>query len=127
MRAARRGRAFELTCARHAPLIARELGFHGIEYSFGPYFRAANDTVKGALVDLVFDRADNVLTLCEMKCSRRLIGRNVVQEMELKAELLRNAFPAKTIQNVLVYHGSIASSVAKSPYIYRALSSDVLF
>ncbi len=122
-----RGRAFELTCARHAPLIAHELGFHGIEYSFGPYFRAANATVKGAQVDLVFDRADNVLTLCEMKCSRRPIGQNVIREIEQKADLLRDAFPTKTIQNVLVYHGSITGSVAKSPYIYRALSSDVLF
>jgi hypothetical protein len=47
--------------------------------------------------------------------------------MEQKAALLRDEFPGKTTQNVLVYHGSIAGSVSKSPYIYRALSSDVLF
>lgn len=122
-----RGRAFELACATHAPLIARELGFHGIEYSFGPYFRAANASGAGVQVDLVFDRADNVLTLCEMKCSRRPIGKSIIPEMEQKAALLKAAFPGKTTQNVLVYHGSIASSISSSPYIYKTLNSDVLF
>jgi len=121
-----RGRAFELACAAHAPLIAHELGFHGIEYSFGPYFRAASASSAGVQVDLVFDRADNVLTLCEMKCSLRTIGKSIIQEMEKKADLLRDAFPGKTTQNVLVYHGSIASSVTTSPYIYRTLSSETL-
>jgi len=121
-----RGRAFEVTCTHHAPMIAKALGFHGIEYSFGPYFRSATRDTKGLQVDLVFDRADNVLTLCEMKCSRNPIGKTVVDEMEKKAALLREAFPNKTVQNVLVYHGSITRSVSQSPYIYRALDSSIL-
>jgi len=118
-----RGRAFELACLQHAPLIARELGFHGVEYEFGPYFRMPRQGSKGVQVDLVFDRADNVLTLCEMKCSRAPLGKNVVDEMEEKAALLREAFPRKTVQNVLLYLGKITDSVARSPYLYRVMDA----
>jgi len=121
-----RGRAFELACARHARRIARALGFHGIEYRFGPHFRAAKAERKGVQIDLVFDRADNVLTLCEMKYSRQPIGKNVLTEMERKAALLTEEFPRKTIQNVLVYHGSVTAEVHRSPYLYKALDSSVL-
>jgi hypothetical protein len=122
-----RGRAFELTCAQHAHLIARALGFHGIEYGFGPYFRTPKKQRKGVEIDLVFDRADNVLTLCEMKCSRKRIGKSIVADMERKAAVLSEDFPRKTIQNVIVYHGSICADVARSPYIYEALDSGILF
>ncbi len=122
-----RGLAFEATCVQHAPLIARELGFHGIDYSFGPYFRAPGTDTKGVQVDLVFDRADNVLTLCEMKCSRNPVGKNVIDEMEVKAALLRDAFPRKTVQNVLLCHGHVTEPVTRSPYLYRVLDSTLLF
>jgi hypothetical protein len=39
--------------------------------------------------------------------------------------LLRDAFPRKTIQNVLLYHGAITSAVSHSPYLYRALDSGI--
>ena len=120
------GRAFEIACMQHAPVIARELGFHGIEYSFGPYFRTRGAEGRGVQVDLVFNRADNVLTLCEMKCSRNPIGGNVIEEMEAKAALLRDAFPRKTVQNVLLVHGAVADSVTRSPYLYRVLDSGAL-
>ncbi|MEN8255151.1 MAG: ATP-binding protein [Verrucomicrobiota bacterium] len=122
-----RGRAFEVACMQHAPNIAQALGFHGIEYSFGPYFRAGGPDGRGVQVDLVFDRADNVLTLCEMKCSRNPIGKSVIEEIERKAGLLREAFPGKTVQNVLLYHGSITKTVGQSPYIYATLDSNILF
>jgi uncharacterized protein len=122
-----RGRAFEMVCTRHAPMIARALGFSGIEYSFGPYFRAPKPGRQGVQVDLLFDRADNVLTLCEMKYSRTPIGKAVVAELEQKAALLQETFPRKTIQTILLYHGSTASSVAHSPYIHQTLDSSILF
>ncbi|MBT3378475.1 MAG: ATP-binding protein [Lentisphaerae bacterium] len=121
-----RGRAFEMMGMQHAPAIARELGFHGIEYSFGPYFRAPRSDAKGVQVDLVFDRADNVLTLCEMKCSRNPIGKGGVDDVEAKAALLREAFPRKTIQSVLLCHGSVTDLVTRSPYVHRVLGARTL-
>jgi hypothetical protein len=37
----------------------------------------------------VFGRADNVLTVCEMKYSRNAVGVEAIAEMERKIELLR--------------------------------------
>ncbi len=121
-----RGHAFEFVCTQHANRIAETLGFSGIEYTFGPFFRARNARSSGVQADLVFDRADNVLTLCEMKCRQRPLGKTVVDEIKQKAATLRDLFPTKTIQNILVYHGSITKEVELSPLIYRTLDSSVL-
>lgn len=40
--------------------------------------------------------------------------------------IARELFPRKTIQSVLVCHGSVADSVRRSPYIYRVLDSETL-
>ncbi len=121
-----RGRAFELTCMQHAPLIAKTLGFHGIEYDFGPFFKAARTKTVGMQADLVFNRADNVLTLCEMKYSQSPIGTGIIKDINKKADFLKKYFPSKTIQKVLIYHGSVTSGVSQSPYIYQAINSDFL-
>lgn len=120
-----RGRAFELVCAQHAHCLAKALGFSGVEYHCGPFFRVGKAEKKGVQIDLVFDRADHVLTLCEMKCSREPIGQFVINEMDCKAALLREQFPKKTIQNVLVYHGAITEAIEKSGYLYKVLNAEV--
>lgn len=122
-----RGRAFELICMQHAPLIAQAIGFHGIEYDFGPFFKSAKNSIGGIQADLVFNRADNVLTVCEMKCSQNPIGKSVIADLEKKEAVLREIFPNKTIQKVLIYHGSITSGASRSPYIYQTIDSDFLF
>jgi hypothetical protein len=70
-------------------------------------------------VDLLFARADNVLTVCEMKCSVAPLGMDVVREVERKVELLRRAFPSKTLQRVLVIQGEPSRAVVASGYFYR--------
>ncbi len=122
-----RGRAFELVCLRHAWEIAKALGFSGIQYTSGPFFRSARAGQSGVQIDLAFDRSDHVITACEMKCSRHPIGPEVIGAMEQKAAFLRQAFPRKTIQNVLIYHGALTREVEYSPLIQRKLSSACLF
>jgi hypothetical protein len=77
----------------------------------------------GLQIDLLFSRADNVITLCEMKCSVSPIGTGVVKEVERKAELLRRAFPSKTIQRVLVVHGEPSRDLVRAGYFYRIIRS----
>jgi hypothetical protein len=118
-----RGRAFEEVCMRHTQRIAHILGFSGIDFSCGPYFRAPSRTKTGLQVDLLFSRADNVLTLCEMKCSAAPVGKGVVTEVEKKAQFLHAAFPSKTIQRVLVLHGEPSSELVKTGYFYKIIRS----
>ena len=77
-------------------------------------------------VDLIFDRDDNVLTLCEIKSSRSVIGAGVIEEIEHKREILQTIYPRHTIQPVLIYDGRISKDLMNSPYIYRKINATEL-
>jgi len=118
-----RGQAFEHLCLAHTRRIAEILGFSGIDFSVGPYFRAPAKGMDGLQIDLLFSRADNVISLCEMKCSVAAIGTGVTREVERKVELLRAEFPSKTIQRVLVIHGRPSRELSQSGYFYRIIKA----
>lgn len=121
-----RGRAFEYVCLDHALRIATLLGFPGIDFSFGPYFRAGSKAATGLQIDLLYDRADRVLTLCEMKCSGQPVDRSVEQEVARKVQLLEQAYPRRTVQRVLVVHGEVSRDLERSGFFYRILRSEQL-
>jgi hypothetical protein len=116
-----RGQAFEHLCLAHTRRIAEILGFSGIDFSVGPYFRAPAKGKDGLQIDLLFSRADNVISLCEMKCSVAPVGIGITEEVERKVELLRAEFPSKTIQRVLVIHGRPSRELSQSGYFYRII------
>jgi len=63
------GKSFELTCLREASKIAGILGFGGIRFEAGPFFQhGKKGDLVGVQFDLVFGRADKVVTVCEVKC-----------------------------------------------------------
>lgn len=118
-----RGKAWENLCIRHARRIAEILGFSGVDFSCGPYFRSPSRDRTGLQIDLLFSRADNVVTLCEMKCATTPIGMSTVKEVDRKATLLQRAFPSKTIQRVLVLHGEASREVVSAGYFYKVIHS----
>ena len=67
------GFSFELVCLMHLRQMKRSLGIGGIstEASAWRYvpLKAAKSQEKGTQVDLLIDRADRVINLCEMKFS----------------------------------------------------------
>lgn len=60
------GRAFELLCLWHVPQITRALGIWGVSVSVQAW-RSRSQSIPGAQVDLVLNRADNVVNLREIK------------------------------------------------------------
>lgn len=121
------GRAFEYLCMDHAGKICSILGFSGIEFSFGPYFEAHGNNKAGVQIDLVFDRQDNVITLCEMKYSLTPVGMDIIKEVERKVEILKSRFKKKTIQKVLISRSSPTKNLAASGYFYRIIRPDEFF
>ena len=93
------GLAFEQFCYQHAGLLARKLGFSAVAYEYGSWFRRGDQTT-GAQVDLLFRRADRVITLCEVKF-REDVGREVIDEVERKVTALR-ALAGHPVERVLV-------------------------
>ncbi len=121
------GRSFEYLCLQHADLISRQLGFSGIDFTVGPYFAPTKRGRVGVQVDLVFDRADGVLTVCEMKYSRRPVGTEVIADMERKVQFLQRAADRKTIQRILIVHNEPSPALVKSGYFYRIIDASRLF
>ena len=121
------GRAFEYLCVDHAAKISEILGFSGIEFSFGPYFNAPKKNSSGVQIDLLFDRNDNVMTLCEMKYSLTPAGTGIIEEIERKAEVLRNKFKGKTIQKVLISCSGATNDLISSGFFYRIIKPDEFF
>ena len=62
-----RGNAFETVCLEHIPQIKSALGISGIESS--EYSWRSKKKKGGAQIDLLIDRRDDVINLCEMKCT----------------------------------------------------------
>ena len=61
------GFAFEELCFVHRKQIAKALGISGINAIFLPWRHIGDSESDGAQVDMLIDRADNMVDLCEMK------------------------------------------------------------
>ncbi len=63
------GFSFETICMIHLEQIKRKLGISGISTTTSSWRKLGNDEDKGTQIDLVIDRADRIINLCEMKFS----------------------------------------------------------
>lgn len=117
------GHAFEHMCVQHAMEIAQLVGFSAVDYSMGPYFVPHNRGPKGLQVDLVYDRADNVLTVCEMKYSTNPVGLEVISAMKRKVDLLRPLAQGKTFQPVLIVHPCATRELINQRYFYKIIEA----
>lgn len=61
------GYAFENVCIRHIDAIKTALGISGIYTQISSYLHKGNDIEPGFQIDLLIDRADNAVNICEMK------------------------------------------------------------
>ncbi len=63
-----RGLAFEDVCMVHSEQIRRALGIEGIQVDFSPWHYVPTDkNEKGAQIDLLINRSDRIINICEMK------------------------------------------------------------
>ncbi|MBQ7191724.1 MAG: AAA family ATPase [Paludibacteraceae bacterium] len=64
------GLAFEMLCLNHIEQIKRALGISGIQTKVYSW-RTPKDAERQAQIDMVIDRADRAVNICEMKYSRQ--------------------------------------------------------
>jgi uncharacterized protein len=112
---------FERFVAQHGTRIAAILGFDGIEYDFGPYFGRG---APGVQVDLVFERADKVTTIVEVKYNRMPVGREIVADFERKCALYPKR--GRSIRRVLVAAGGASPELVKLAHFDRIITLDEL-
>jgi hypothetical protein len=117
------GRSFEYLCLQHALEISRIVGFSAVDFKMGPYFSPGHRGTPGVQIDLVFDRADNVLTVCEMKYSGKPVGIEVIASMRRKIEILQHLAKGKTIQPVLIVREPPSQHLLDQAYFYKIIEA----
>ena len=65
-----RGLAYERLCVSHIPQIKAALGISGVHTDVYSLRTEASGSSRGAQIDLLIDRKDGIVNLCEMKYSR---------------------------------------------------------
>lgn len=61
------GYAFENLCMKHIPQIKKALGISGVFSQSYSFFKKGTEEEQGAQIDLLIDRKDQVINLCEIK------------------------------------------------------------
>lgn len=117
------GKSFELFCFNHAGIIVEKLGFSGIDFNYGPFFKTRNISKQeqGFQIDLLFDRQDNVISLCEIKYTNKKIGIDIIDEVEKKVELLETVSGKKTIQKILITKNEVTRELFNKAYFYKII------
>ncbi len=93
------GYSFESICLKHIEKIKKTLGISGVSTRESCWFlkHGRNSSEQGAQIDLVIDRADNCINLCEIKFhnSKFKPDRKFVKTQMNKIEQFRNSTKTK--------------------------------
>lgn len=93
------GLAFENVCYKHIGQIGNALHLNNIAYLTGSwrFIPPKRSKDKGAQIDLIFDRNDDVITICEIKYSDKLfvIDKAYAKLLDQKIEIFEHHFPSK--------------------------------
>ena len=121
------GYCYERFCRKYHKQIATILGFPAINYRSGAYFNKKSAFEEpGYQIDLLFDRDDRVITLCEIKYTQGKVSSSVIDEFEKKLALFPNE-KNKTLQKVLITNNSLDINMKKRAYFDRVINLDDLF
>ena len=85
-----RGNAFEILCLNHIKEIKKSLGISGVETK--EYAWRSKKTSPGAQIDLLIDRNDGIINICEMKYSDKeyVITKEVENDLIHKRDAFRD-------------------------------------
>ena len=99
------GIAFEQVCLLHLPQMKKKLGIAGVNTKASSWFVHGNAENDGAQIDLLIERQDQIINLCEMKFSKNVftVTKEYEQELLRKEELfIQNAKPRQAVLLTLV-------------------------
>ena len=124
------GYAFENICLNHIDQIRKQLGISGIYTKVSSFFAQATEKRDGAQIDLVIDRNDKSINLCEIKYSQTAysLSKKDVEDIERKKQV----FSVRTNTNKHLFTTLIAANGAMQNdyllnHIDQVLTLDDLF
>ncbi|MFK7784489.1 MAG: ATP-binding protein [Crocinitomicaceae bacterium] len=125
------GYAFENVCAKHISSLKKALGIGGIQAEVSSFLHRKNDKYhKGFQVDLLIDRKDDVLTICEMKfySDEYKITSDYAKKIHTRREGMKALnSPKKHVEVVFISTFGVVDNEQRSDYVDHDLKMDVLF
>jgi len=82
-----RGFAFEELCFNHITQIKHALGIPQVSTTVSKWALQGNESTKGTQIDMIIDRADNIVDICEMKFTNGLFAINKNYDLILRERL----------------------------------------
>jgi len=99
------GYAFENVCILHINQIKKALGISGVACEISSWRKNADQNEKGTQIDLIIDRADNIINICEIKFyNKKLkIDKKMYHNIQTKKWVFENNMKSnKAVHNVLI-------------------------
>jgi hypothetical protein len=86
------GYAFESICLKHLPEIKKALGISGVFSNSSAFYHKGADGMDGCQIDLLIDRDDRVINLCEIKwaTSEFILTKSYAAELRKKVALFKH-------------------------------------
>lgn len=123
------GLTYEQVCKDHIPQIKKKLGISGIMSTVSSWCKKGSDTEDGAQIDMLIDRRDHVISLCEDKFSTHEyeITKDYDASLKNKVAVFRDSTKTKkTIQVILITTYGLKKN-CYSNYVGKVILMDDLF
>ena len=124
------GYAFEAICWKHIDAIKDALGLAAIHVNWGDWRYIPERSNKGAQIDLVLDRDDDCITLCEIKHTEKnfVISKSYAKDIEARQAIFKEQTRTKKqIQWCLITNNGVARNEYFKTLINHVIVMDDLY
>ncbi len=99
-----RGIAFEEICQLHVEQIKRALQIGAVSSQESSFILHGDDGHEGMQIDLLIDRADDVVNVCEMKYCKGefIVTKSYAEKIARRIATLEKLFPSKTFNPTII-------------------------
>jgi uncharacterized protein len=124
------GIAFENTCKMHIPQIKGALRIGGVLSSHSGWHHRGNSEMSGAQIDLLIDRDDKVVNICEMKYynNKIVLTKEMADNIRTKmASFQYHTGTKKTLMPILLSPYGINDNMHSNGFIQKSIELNHLF
>ena len=125
------GHAFEMLCLKHVKQLRQALGIASVQTTHTAWrYRPKSKKEAGAQIDLLIDRADHIINLCEMKFTDEpfVIDKKYAEVLKMKREVFqRRTGTRKTLFMTLVSANGVVTNDARQQLIQSTVEMEALF
>ena len=125
------GLAFERVCLCHIPQIKAKLGISGVLTNYCAWRTEADDElgICGAQIDLLLDRKDNIINICEMKYSKSkyALDADEIERMQHRVDAFQKTTKTNKSINLTLITSNGVTEGSNTNSIHSMITMEQLF